>query len=137
MSTTDSQKQFGGQVRDKAEEAISETIDQVIGDLDAKRGVLTYDELMKLNPADNRRHNLTPGHNEPGQRRWDDNAGSEKEMSEELYYASIWVMYNGNKNPAPKGGNPLDALKRFFANRFHPEWSPQQVQTFVKSRYKK
>jgi hypothetical protein len=133
----DSQKQFGGQVRDKAEEAMSETIDQVISDLDTKRGVLTYDELMKLDAADNRRQNLTPGHNEPGQHVWDNNAGSEKEMTEELYYASIWVMYNGNKNPAPNGGNQLDALKKFFANKFHPEWSPQQVQAFVKARYKK
>jgi hypothetical protein len=87
-------------------------------------------------PSDLRRSNLTPGHNEPKQR-WAGDAGANKEMTEELYYASIWVLYNGNKNPAPGGGNQLDALKKFFANKFHPEWNPQQVQTFVKSRFKK
>jgi hypothetical protein len=132
----DSQKQFGGEVRDKAEEAMSETIDQAINNMGAKGGVLTYDELMKLKPSDDRRYNLTPGHNEPGQHMWKNNAGSEKEMSEELYYATIWVMYNGNKNPAPKRGNQLEALKSFFANQFHPEWNPRQFQQFVQSRYK-
>lgn len=137
LKTMNSQKQFGGQILEKAEEAMSETINQIVNDLEANQGVLTYEELLKLKPSDIRRENLTPGHNEPGQRMWYNNAGSEKEMSEELYYATIWVMHNGNKNPAPDGGNQVDALKRFFATKFHPEWNPQQVQEFVKSRSKK
>jgi hypothetical protein len=137
LKTMNSQKQFGELLLDKAEEAVSETINQVINDLESGRPILTYDELMKLNPSDDRRYNLTPGHNEPGQTTWGKHgAGSEKKMSEALYYAAIWVLYNGNKNPAPSGGNQLAATKKFFANKFHSEWTPQQVQQFVNSRYK-
>ncbi len=137
INTMNSQTQFGQLMLEKAEEAMSETINQVINELESGRQVLTYDALMKLKPTDDRRYNLTPGHNEPEQTMWGRHgAGSEKEMSEELYYATIWVLYNGNKNPTPGGGNQLAATKKFFANKFHPEWTPQQVQQFVNSRHK-
>ena len=93
---------------------------------------------MSFKPTDERRDALKPGHNEPGQTTCGKNvAGSDREMSEELYYATIWVLYNGNKNPAPGGVNQLAATKRFFASKFHPEWTPQQVQQFVNSKYRK
>jgi hypothetical protein len=138
LPTMNSQRQFGQEVERKTEEAMSECIHQVVNDLESGRPILSYDELMTLKPIDERRDALKPGHNEPGQTTWGKNvAGSEREMSEELYYATIWVLYNGNKNPAPGGGNQRAATKGFFASKFHPEWTPQQVQQFVNSKYRK
>ncbi len=128
--TMDSQQQFGGSTRFKAEEAMSETVNQIVNDIDIGRGVLSYDDLMALKPTDERRQNLTPGHNEPDQQ-WAKDPGSRKEMSEELYYATIWIMYNGDKDPAPKSGNRLAATKEFFAKTFHPQWTPKQVHDFA------
>lgn len=56
-------------------------------------------------------------------------------MSEELYYATIWVLHNGKRDPVPGGGNRLTAMKRFFAQKFRPDWTSQEVQQFADSRY--
>jgi len=115
---------------------MSETINQIVNDLESGRPVLTYDELMTLRPTDYRWHNLTPGHNEPGQRTWGRHvAGSDKPMSEELYYASIWVLYNGGRRPPGSGRQQLVAMKRFFARQFRPGWTAEQLERFANASY--
>lgn len=131
-----SQTQFGKDIERKAEEAMSECVNQLIIDIESGRTVLSYDEVMALKTTDQRREALKPGHNEKGQTTWGRHvAGSEREMSEELYYATIWVLHNGNRPPVAAGGNRLAAMKTFYANRFHPEWTASQVQQFVTSKY--
>jgi hypothetical protein len=136
LKTLDSQKQFGSDHVHKGEEAMSETVNQIINDMESKQPVLTYDEVMALPPKAGPRYNLTPGHNEPRQD-WHGDAGASKEMSEELYYSTVWVLFNGTKDPAPGGGDRLTAMKKFFAIKFRPDWDAKKVRAFSEARYKK
>jgi len=136
LKTLDSQKQFGRDHVHKGEEAMSETINQIINDMESKQKVLTYDEVMALDPRAGARFNATPGHNEVGDD-WHGDAGASKEMSEELYYSTVWVLFNGTKDPAPGGGDRLTAMKRFFASKFRPDWDEKKVRAFSTARYKK
>jgi hypothetical protein len=69
-------------------------------------------------------------------------------MTEELYYATIWIMYNRYKAPPtpiyisspgklPPHNAAIDslemliAMKEFFAKTLHPNWMPQQIKKLI------
>ncbi len=135
------QTQFETNRDDKAQEAMSETIQQLVQAIAKKEKILTYDEILARGPNDDWYRNLTPQH----VKTWPNDPTINEPMSETLYYATVWVLYNGNKDPyVPRptshlayGDNipgQLAELKRFFAKTFRPQWSPEKVDKFVKGQ---
>ncbi|MFN0016928.1 MAG: RHS repeat domain-containing protein [Pirellulaceae bacterium] len=131
------QTQFGKDTFEKSEEAMSELIDHLVFQLATGKRVPTYREIMEGKDKDNEMREwwraLRPGHNDKGEK-WPDDPGADKPMSENLYYATIWVLFNLGKNPLPhrqKGPAPLRGLsdgdvphhlKLFFMEQFRKNW---------------
>ncbi len=63
-------------------------------------------------------------------------------ISQELDYAIIWILFNRNKDPVKPAISTMGyhrdyaterelELKRFYADKFHPEGTPAQVANFT------
>jgi hypothetical protein len=130
---------FRGQSHEvKAEEAMSNVIDKLVSNyLSSGRPVPTYQEMLRDN-----KDALTPGHNDSPDEPFYGDPTASIPISEQLYYATIWLMYNGNKDPLqpastavgyhrfPEAERELE-IKRFFAQSFRPQWSPEEVRLFT------
>jgi hypothetical protein len=86
------------------EEAMSETITILVSTLHAQRLSANLLPVGVVRPPQVLEENLAqpPGHDEPGEsfaKYKRDPNGPGKAMSKELFYATIWVLQNGIKDP--------------------------------------
>jgi hypothetical protein len=125
---------------------MSEMINHVIDELASGGAIPTYDEILAMPVSSAWRTALTPGHNEKGEK-WAHDPGASRLMTEELYYATLWILDNGwehclpHRRPYRKGidsplvaglddGNVLLELKRHFARRYRPLWTEDEKAAF-------
>ena len=80
----DRQSQFGRKKREKAEEAMSEMIDQAIATLEEGETIPTYDDVMEMEATSHWRQAIKPGLMEEREKFARD-SGAELDMTEELY----------------------------------------------------
>gem|GEM_PF-4721363 len=127
------QSQFGDDIAHKSEEAMSELAQQIISTMQDGNSPPTYDEILKMGRKSAWYIALTPQHNESEQI-WANDAGAGKAMSEKLYYATVWILFNGASNPLPHrapgtpgaaspliagldDGDVLGELRKFFMSK--------------------
>ncbi len=135
------QSQFGSDQMAKAEEAMSEVINLIINELEVRHEIPTYDEIRQT-PLNHWLQGICPGHTGKDEF-WPNDPGAKQPMREELYYATIWILHNGFKNPLPHrqtGFGPLDGLtdgdilrhlKEFFVKVYRPNWTQEQIGAFL------
>jgi hypothetical protein len=82
-------------------EAMSELITFVYSNLMEGKRIPSYAEIVSGNDYLEWRQYIIPGHNSGGDdpEKWHKDKGAAQPMSEDLCYATIWVMYNLGKNP--------------------------------------
>ena len=132
--------------RELAEEAMSEMIDYVTNVLASGAPVLDYHAALANRTW---RQYLEPGHYDSASERFFNVPEAKNAMTEELFYATIWVLYNGNREPptrtyltrpdtklritsATARLERLIAMKYFFVDKFRQEWTAEQSARFVK-----
>ncbi|MGH7135702.1 MAG: hypothetical protein ACREHD_08185, partial [Pirellulales bacterium] len=109
---------FGPSIVNFAEEAMSELIEQLVDTISRRGKIPTYEEALK---DPNWRYAMTPSHNEEGQK-WEGDKRADIPMHEELYYVTIWFLFNGTTLPsAAPGKTIIDAAREFFYERFRSE----------------
>jgi len=103
------QSQYTSYRNEKAEEAASEMVHSTIVHMEA-----TGEKPPVFSDARKRGITISPEHNEKGQD-WHGHADASLPMSEELYYATLWIMYNGSKDPGvDANGSRLSSLKKWY-----------------------
>jgi hypothetical protein len=122
---------YGTQI-EMAEEAVSNLVNRIIDALESKQPIPTYREALE---SDGWKRWLTPTHDDPGEK-WAGNAKSSLPMSERLFYATIWLMYHGDRHPC-KLGEPLTLkkldleLRKHFQKTFHSNWPKDKIDEFL------
>ncbi len=106
-----SQTQFpNGRRWHMVEEAMSEIVQSYIDNYPKKP---PYQQLV--DELGNGGVLLTPCHNEPGQK-WANDPAPRRAIDEAMYYATLWIIHNGERDPCP-GCTPaqrLEALKKAY-----------------------
>jgi hypothetical protein len=98
-------------------------------------------------PTSNWYTSITPGHDGKGEK-WEGDPTAVIVMTEELYYATLWVLGNGLENCLPhrrpfrpgvdsplvaglNDGNVLRELKIYFVQTYRPSWTRTEINSFL------
>lgn len=109
------QTQFKTDIKTKAEEAMSETLQKVIDTIASGGKLPTYKEIVSGAAGKQWEVAITPMHNEEGQI-WEGDATANLPMTEDLYYATIFIAYHAGSSVIPtQFAHPISkGLKSFF-----------------------